>query len=210
MKVFINDWVPIISLGFSLIAIGLTLFQMWRTRVRVTVTFGKTLESHDAKDMFVLLGDGRKSPVLDNDFWSVRLDIINTTPTPISFFDLRMFSPDSNINYYLMTRKSVPALEDALIFIQDSITDFHRLDIPEKNHGLIPARGYISYDLITLPRSSAKISQCVVSFRIPKHQLFRDPYSVTNRSRFKTYSKCFSTVIPASCKGSEPGRSPKK
>lgn len=196
MKFETGDWIALFALGVSIIALLLTLMQMWTNRIRITHTMSANIVVHDAADVFYRDIAGNPQILFDRQCNWIRLDIVNSTPHAISYFDLRAFPPKTNLNYYLMTRRSVPQLENLNVYLQDTKDEYHLLDIPDKTHGAIPANGFVSYDLIVMSRDSTPISDCIISFRIPKRRLFgRDRFSVTNRGKFVTYGTRYHNLV---------------
>ena len=168
----------------SLFALLISFLTLYRQRKQITVTFQPNIYPISKED--VSMTSLKRESILGRDAYKTSVDIVNSSPLDIGFFDLRVFNPETNVNYYLATKKSLAEIgnNDLYLHYSDGVT---KLEIPDKNHGVLKANSYTTLDIIivTNGKDSNKIG---LAFKIPKSVFFgRDSFSVTNRKKFKAF-----------------------
>jgi hypothetical protein len=168
---------------------------MWSRRKRVHPFFAPNLEVLSSSHIYFqnenqILG----TPVI----FHGSIDILNASPHDLSYFDLRAFNPRKNINYGVVTRKTLPSTWVSGISIQvDSWTSgMLNVEIPDKNYGNLPAHSFTRLDILIYESkdSGGFEDHILLMFKIPKKNWFvKDPYAATNRKKFKAYS-CLYTI----------------
>lgn len=176
----LND--PAILIAFLSLIISFLTFR--KTSTKITHSFNKNIQ-FETKDS-ISISQEEKIEILGTDCFITQLSIVNTTPFDISYFDLRAFDPETNLNCYLATKNSLGAYKDIQLF-HHTLDDVLVLEIPKKNYGILKAKSFTRLDLIIMNKTE-NTKKINVSFRIPKKNfIFSDYYSVTNRSKFKTF-----------------------
>ena len=184
----------ILTLVISGIALLISLITYYENRKRIEVTFPDNLE--------ILLYDkisiGNQNNLSDKVecYFYLPLEIVNDSPHDIGFFDLRAFNPKTNINYRILTWKTIPpALQGHPIYDFSDPLFIRTMEIPEKNHGLFTANSFKRLDLLIYTTSELPLDQAItVVFKIARPRRFwefKDPFAVTNRKKFKFFGKNF-------------------
>lgn len=182
----------LIPIFISICALGISAWSLFRTRKRIVVTFSENLELVNKNDLTTDY-EGEFPIGLPDDVYMTSISIVNHSPADIGFFDLRAFNVDDNNNDFLVTNKSTPQIEGEKIFRKYTDGNSAIIDHPEKNHGIFKSNSFKRMDLIVLPKNNIP-HDIGISFKIPvsTHLKFRrDPFSVTNRRKFKFYGKIF-------------------
>ena len=123
-----------------------------------------------------------------------KIEIVNPSPKDIGFFDLRCFYPETNVNANLLTRRTMSdQYRDKTLWKvkeknEDNV-DLTELIIPEKNYGVFKSSSFTKFDIVMFPKTDANV--LMLSFKVAKRSIFKDPFSVTGRKRFKRHSVSF-------------------
>ena len=153
------------------------------------MTWSNDAEVVKASDISIVYKDMVTTPGING--FIITIDIINSSPNDIAYFDLRAFNPDNNINIYLMTRKSLEVpFNDGAIYKKNYLNEKHLLEPPEKNYGLLKANSFNKFDLFFGPRDNDAhdLKRVNISIKIAKKTFFnKDPFSTTNRKKFKFF-----------------------
>lgn len=184
----INDW---ITVTISILSLLVSFYSVWRTRKNVTVTYAPNVVP---KLNSVYTKKNGKEDFHYHRVLLTSIDIVNSSPIDISYFDLRAFDPKTNLNIDLVTRWTMPyslSNRDLFTCVDFPGSRYYKLDIPERKFGILPANSFTRMDIVIvldyLPKQIQNLDTVCVSFKIPKRSLKRDYYSVTNRKKFKFY-----------------------
>lgn len=179
-----------LSVGIASISLIVSLITLYRTRKTLTVTWSKDLEVVDSGNVFFY--DNNNEIQSYGPGFYLTLDIVNPSPHDIAYFDLRAFCPHININTYLLTRKSLLAdSSDTVIYKTMGKDNIFKLDIPEKNYGVLKSNSFTRLDLFIVPNEHID-NDLLVTFKVAiKSKLFKDKFSVTNRKKYRPYGRNF-------------------
>lgn len=185
----LNNWftcvIPMLSLFIS-------FYSIWRTRKNITVNFSPNVIALPLDSIHTLNKNGER----DFHYHKALLtyvEIVNSSPIDISYFDLRVFDTVTNINIDFVTRWTIPSpLSKRELFNDYSENRYYKLDIPERKFGNLPANSFTRMDIVIvldlLPKEIKNLETIGVSFKVPKKTyVFHDPYAATNRNKFKVY-----------------------
>lgn len=187
------DWIAIGSLTISIVSFIYTFFK---TRKVINVTWSNDLIENFPDSTFVFLPNNEIRSFTE--VFTGSISIVNPSSTDISYFDLRMFDPKTNINIEVITKKTIqPYVQNKKVY-QYMDTKYQRLqqmDIPERKFGLLKSNSYTKIDVIgdfdVLPKELNNLEKLTISFEIPKKTFYKDKFSVTNRRKYKSYSKTY-------------------
>lgn len=173
---------PAVLIAFLSLVVSFLTFK--KTSTKITHSFNKNIQFENKNN--ISISQEEKLAILGADCFITKLSIVNTTPFDISYFDLRAFDPETNLNCYLATENSLGAYKGIQLF-HHTLDDILVLEIPKKNYGVLKAKSFTRLDLIVMKKTE-NTKKINISFRIPKKNfIFNDYYSVTNRSKFKTF-----------------------
>lgn len=181
----------VITLAISLSALLISFFTLFKNRKTLTITWSTDIKpiSPDV----ILFGEVSR-PIDSKVCFYLNVDIVNPSPNDIAFFDLRAFNPETNMNYYLITKKSLPIdIRETPI----SLTYFNEtffLEIPDKNYGVFKSNSFAKLDLIIIPRNLTG-EKLVISFKVAdKNLISYDKFAVTNRKKYKLFQRVFGVM----------------
>ncbi|WP_025024697.1 hypothetical protein [Companilactobacillus nodensis] len=187
------DWIAIGSLIISLLSF---IYTFTKTRKTINVTWDDNLIENPPDSTFIIDPNG-KTPTFTH-VLTGSISIVNPSSTDISYFDLRMFDPLSNLNVEIITKKTVqPYIKSKNIyqFLDNQYDRFQQMDVPERKFGILKSNSYTKIDVIgdfdVLPEKMSNVEKLTASFKIPKRAIFKDRYAITNRKKFKYYSKTY-------------------
>lgn len=172
----------------STIALIFSGYALYQTRKTITVTWGDISEI-DSNNLHF---SNEPIPYKTKRIFYTTLTIVNSSPCDISFFDLRAFNPDININYNIINKNILPYDLRNQSIILDILNYPSFMNIPDRLYGMLPSNSFTKFDLFIIDSPICKISsqKLVISFKIPDTCIFKkDVYAVTNRRKFKTYQK---------------------
>lgn len=188
-----NNWIAIGSLLISLISL---CYSFWKNRKSITVTWDKNILGNYPEVTFVM--DSNYQPMTFSHTYTASISIVNSTGIDISYFDLRVFDPKTNINVEFITKRTIPMYienKNVYQYMDSSYTRYQQLDIPDRKFGIIKGNSFTKMDIIAdfdvLNANLFDLNKLTISFKIPKRTLLRDRNAVTNRKRFKYYSKTY-------------------
>lgn len=178
MKFLINHWSEIIVS----LSLAISFYSLYKNRIHIDAQWNKNIEEVPIDGVF-LLQNGKETPL--NYAYFTHLNIINSSPRDIRYFDLSAFNPDTKKSLYLLTKKTLGfGFEDATVVKRDDTGREMRLDIPNSNAGILRANSITKLDLVVVLTgvpddidNLSKLKTIAMSFRIPKYVLF-------NRDRF--------------------------
>lgn len=177
-----------ISMLISFISLGISIFTLWKNRKRLTVYFPEKLEVVPDNCLFLVTGQSEVSSYGEG--FLITLEIVNPSPNDIAFFDLRVFNPSNNQNHYLLTRKTLlPKFKSSYIGLITFNNNFE-LTIPEANYGIFKSNSFTRIDIFIMVSHNIS-DQLNLSFKVAKNSLFKDKFAITNRKKYKKYSKDF-------------------
>lgn len=174
-----------LSLLISLASFSFSVYVMYKSRKKVTVTWSEDLRVLSDGKVFIHSCDGNHGaygPGL-----LLTIDIVNPSPSDIAYFDLRAFDAKANRNTYLLTRKALhPQHKDSRIYCDNGNYEFE-LDIPEKQYGILKANSFTKFDIFIIPNEHIG-DTLTINFKIAVNSYFsRDRFSVTNRKKYKSF-----------------------
>lgn len=175
------------SILLAFLSFLLSIYTIYRTRKHITVTWSD-IQKIPVENLYI--GDQNNIYFTENLYY-IRLDIVNSSPSDISYFDLRAFDPNLNISYNILNKNILPADLKSAPITQSILNYPSFMNVPEKLYGVLKANSFTSLDLFIFDSSVCKIneSQMIVSFKIPDRKfLSQDNYAITNRKNFKTYT----------------------
>lgn len=121
------------------------------------------------------------------------LKAVNASGHDIAFFDLRAFNPETNVNYGLITRKTLPPeIKEAAVQVEMESRMVNQ-DIPERSFGVFSARSFTHFDLLIYPHPGQQFEkEVVVSFKVSKRTLFRKAPFAIERKKYESFGRCYS------------------
>ena len=182
------------TLNFAIAIFSLLLgfYNSYVMRKRITVNWGE-LRIISADTLH--FGSNPHPYGAISEFYMLDIDIINNSPSNISYFYLRAFNPDININYNIANYNALPDyLQNTKPFI--IIGDYTLFpNIPDKLYGSLSGNSFTRLTLLIHNSPICPIDQdeMIVSFAIPDTSLiniFLNPFNQTQH--FKRYKKSFS------------------
>lgn len=178
----------IISISLAAVSLGISIWVLFKNRKRIEVYFDSVIELTDTDQIRLLNPDGTDSSYGAGFLCSLK--ILNPSPNDIAYFDLRAFPTETNINSYLLTTKSLnPEFKQARVYnVYNNEQTMIELEIPKKNHGVLKANSFTHFDIFIHDIAGNEITnEITLSFKIAKKALFKDPYAVTARKKYKYY-----------------------
>lgn len=175
----------------STISLLLSLYSIWRTRKNVTVEFAPNIQECNLNSIYAF--NDKNEKCFFHIAYLTNIEIVNSSTTDISFFDLRVFNPKTNINVDFVTKRTIKDTFPSKKIYTDYIDNrYYELDIPERRFGTIPANSFLRMDIVVdlnnLIKQNENLDTLAISFKIPKKVfLKRDPFAVTNRKKFKYF-----------------------
>ncbi|MBA3926584.1 hypothetical protein [Listeria rustica] len=190
--------IPAFSATIAGISLFISIFTLWKNRKRIEVYFDdiRFIE----KNVVTLRNPSGETDTFDSGY-KCSIKVINLSPNDIAYFDLRAFPTESNINFYLLTQKSLhPAFKDSRIYeVHNEGKSIIELEIPEKNHGLFKGNSFTHFDIFITDSGSSTFSDDIaLSFKVPKKAFIKDPYAVTKRNKYKVHGIVYKINDPES------------
>lgn len=185
--IFLFDWLSSVVCAnvIAIFALVAAISSLWMQRKNITVYFEPNLEVLSSSNvLFNNVNNVIEAPVI----FKARIDIVNPSPIDIAFFDLRAFNP-KNINHHIITRKTFPCqLSMASVSIKNNLGEFNQ-EIPDRNHGILKANSFTCLDILIHEKDTKLFGENIyLTFKISKKNwVIKDPFAVTNRSKFKMY-----------------------
>ena len=182
------------TLNFSIAILSLLLgiYNSYVMRKRITVNWGE-LRLINADTLY--FGSTTHPYRSVSKFYMLDIDIINNSPSNISYFYLRAFNPKININYNIANYNALPDyLQNTKPYI---IIDNYTLfpNIPDKLYGSLNGNSFTRLTLLIYDSPICPIVEddMVISFALPDTSLmnvFANPFN--KAQHFKRYKKSFS------------------
>lgn len=183
-----HNWIAVLSLALS-------IYVVFRERKTITVTWQKNAEMNYIDGTFVFLNNNESRTYSKVIFTSI--EVVNPSPEPIGFFDLRVFDPHTNANIEFLTERTLPIEVTSKhvyrwILIGNELR-YVQLDIPKRKFGTFPANSFTRIDIAAVIKNTEqhaipRLANMAVSFKVAKRALlFHDRFSVTNRKLFKSF-----------------------
>lgn len=195
---FLTTLFPIIFLTYfpiviSTLAFALSALTMYLNRKRVSVQYGGPLEVLAENSLYCRDQDGVFIPGSSyGPGINLTVEIINSSPCELSYFDLRAFDPGTDKNYFLMTRTSLPETISRKKMYRENPENpqapFHH-NLPEASYGMLPGRSFTYWNLFIVPRKDS--TKLRVSFRVAiKKRPFTksDKYVSKNQKKYRFYA----------------------
>lgn len=190
---FLTKYFPII---LSVVSLGISFFTLYINRKKVDVLFDDRYEL--LGDHSVYCNDENNQYLRGSGFGpglNLPLEIINTSPCEVAYFDLRAFNPDTDENYFLITRDSIPADLKKFSFCRENLKDPlspYRHLMPERYFGILGANSFERWDLFIIPKDDS--TKLRVSFRVAvrRNPLSEaDKYVTPNQEKYRYFAKNF-------------------
>lgn len=181
------------SITISIASLAISLYTLWRQRKRITISFDPALFVLDPKKDILVLNEPYPF-ASDVAFWFT-IHVINPSNVNLSFFDLRVFDPDTNKNHFILTKKTmVENLSHFPIHLRPYGPDGYTADIPEHNYGSIKAGDVMRLDIIVIRNLDAPLGdELTVSLKVPTTSIFhRSLFSNTDRKIYRAYEHTYS------------------
>lgn len=181
------------SITISIASLAISLYTLWRQRKRITISFDPALFVLDPKKDILVL-DEPYPFASDVAFWFT-IHVINPSNVNLSFFDLRVFDPDTNKNHFILTKKTmVETLSHFPIHLRPYGPDGYTADIPEHNYGSIKAGDVMRLDIIVIRNLDVPLGdELTVSLKVPTTSIFhRSRFSNTDRKIYRAYEHTYS------------------
>ena len=186
--IFLFDWVSSVVCAnvIAIFALVVAVYSLWLQRKSITVHFAPNLEVLSTSNVYLNnVNDAIDVPVI----FKAYIEIVNPSPIDIAFFDLRAFNPKTNINHYIITKKTFPyQLSMISVSIKNDLGEFNQ-EIPDKNNGVLMANSFTCFDILIYEKETKILAENIyLTFKISKENwLIKDPFAVTNRRKFKMY-----------------------
>ncbi|WP_373485714.1 hypothetical protein [Acetobacterium malicum] len=187
---FITVFLPVI---ISTLALVLSVITMYLNRKRISVQFGGPIEALGENSVYcrdengVFISSTGYGPGIH-----LVVEIINSSPCEISYFDLRAFDPELDDNYFLITRSSLPETICNKKLYRENPTNpkapFHH-NLPDAAYGMFSGRSYTYWNLFIIPREDSKNLR--LSFRVSIKKLpftKSDKYVTKNQKQYRFYA----------------------
>lgn len=183
-----------LAIIISIVALILSVLTMYWNRKKVSVFFDSVAEilgenalyCRDEHDQFI--NSSGLGPGLN-----LAVEIINSSPCDISYFDLRAFDPDTDNNYFLITRNALPEVFTIKKLYRENLdfplSPYHHC-LPNGKSGMLQSHSFTTWDLFIIPKPES--TKLRVSFRvaIQKFPISKnDKYVTPNQKTYKYFSK---------------------
>lgn len=170
---------------FSIIALAISLYTLWKGRKHLAFTFPENVQILPYKSVFCFDKNGDK---LTYDICLMSsISIVNPSTSDIGYFDLRVFDTNTNININFLTSRTFPPdLDDKRVFYQ-SPEGLRQLDIPTRIFGTFKSNSFSRMDIVIVIPDDLDTTSISIDIKYPKVQFFkrlRDPFALTNRKVF--------------------------
>ena len=179
----VGGW--ILSNLVALLALAVSVYGYWINKKELTVEFCPNLEVLPPDALYI---DNAGCFIERRVLLSGYVEIVNSSPVDLSFFDLRAFDPKTNENFAIITRKTLPYdLTDVAVVLNNGIIQ-HNADLPPVKYGILKANSFTYLDIIIheVPHLIEFGDVVCVSFKVPKKTFFKkDPYAMTKRKKFE-------------------------
>jgi|GEM_PF-5927664 len=175
-------------------ALLLTVFQLYWNRKKVIVEFNGAAEILGENSIYCrdeynnFIQSSGRGPGLN-----LSVEIINSSPCDISYFDLRVFDPNTNANFFLITRNSLPEIyANKKIYrenLQNPLAPYHHC-VPEGRAGMLKAHSLTYFDLFIIPKKES--TKLRVSFRVAiRKNIFtvNDSFVTDNQKHLRYFTK---------------------
>lgn len=174
----------------AVLALLVAIYSLWQQRKNITVYINPNLEILNTS-MVCFHGENNilAAPVIFRTY----IEIVNPSPVDLAFFDLRAFNPITNINHYIVTRKTFPYdLTTTAISIKNDLNEFNQ-EIPDRNNGVLKANSFTHFDILIYEKDTDLLADNLyLAFKISKKNWIRkDPFAVTNRGKYEMYGTDF-------------------
>ena len=177
----------------ALLALALSVYGYWSNKKELTVEFSPFLEVLPPNALHIHNANANALPdrrVLLAGY----IGIVNSSPIDLSFFDLRAFDPETNENFAVVTRKTLPHdLTDAALVLDNGIYQ-HNVDLPPAKYGILKANSFTYLEIVIYesPHLIEFGDMVRVSFKVPKKTFFKkDPYAVTQWGKFEFHGTTY-------------------
>jgi len=201
MKFFQENW---IAIGSLIIASLNFIYTFFKTRKNISVTWDNKFIENFPDTTFVTNSISSKKESMTHVITS-SISIVNSSSTDISYFDLRIFDPITNINVELVTKKTIESYvknKEVYQYLDNHYVDYgqkygryQQLDIPDRKFGILRGNSFTKIDIVgdfdVLPKELDNVTKLAISFKIPKKTFLKDRHAITNRKKYKFYSKTY-------------------
>ncbi|RHW46119.1 hypothetical protein DS832_07150 [Bombilactobacillus bombi] len=124
-------WEYILANLIALISLAISIYNLWKNRKNITVTYQENIEINFIDGIFVF--DSNNEIETYKTTMTIKISIVNPSPNDIGFFDLRVFDPVTNINIPFLTYRTLPFTNKTVIRIVDyKNPKYYELDIPQR------------------------------------------------------------------------------
>jgi len=188
VKIFITQYFPVI---LSTIALIFSILSFWRTSKRYRVFFNDQIDYYLDSAVYCNDTSGHFIPESAVGYGiNFSIDIVNTSPVDIGYFDLVVIDADTHELLPLVTRRSIPPRFRDMIFYRENQTNpllpsVHHM--PEGISGVLKANAVTQWDLFVRAGEDTQhiaVSFCVAMKKPPFAR--RNPYCQDNFKSFRS------------------------
>lgn len=176
---------PLCANVVAILAFLIGAYNFLKMRAPLDVRFAPDLHVLPVRDIYL---EGKnnvlKVPVVFSGF----IEVINPSPHDVAFFDLRVFNPETNIKYGIMTKKTFPDMfADTRVQVEIDGLLINQ-EIPARSSGIFRAHSFTPLDILIFGYEGQEIEEFItLSFKISKRRMFRKaPYSLI-REKYQSY-----------------------
>lgn len=173
---------------FSILALAISIFSIWKNRADLTVNFPDHLIVLPDYSIEIVDDKGKYLHAYRNLFL-VTIKIINPSPNDIAFYDLKAVDSENNNFLEFVNTKPFKLHYDKsnILFFTNQVT-FNILNVPENNYGVFRSNSYSKFDLpivITDPEEIKHLNYITISFKVAKRPLFKNTDILVYKKKYK-------------------------
>ncbi|MBS0978706.1 hypothetical protein [Levilactobacillus brevis] len=177
----------------ALLSFAISIYTLWKNRKSLLVEWEKNIYESDIGSVFSMKNDSNIDTNSINGTYEypyvTNISVVNPSPNDIGFFDLRAFNTKTNIDLPLVTCKTFEVGHDSDKIYQIIGNQYAELDIPDRKYGVFKANSFTRFDLVVILPTDKNIDldHIVISLKVTKRGLFKDPFALSKRKKFKYY-----------------------
>ncbi len=186
------------SLIVAVFAFFLSFYNLLKSRKHLSVHFYEFYEllmANKEKEIYILGYDGEKT-YLKNVF-KVSIDVINSSPIDIGFFNLAATDNSTNNDLEIITERELIESIDKSIYEEiHKIGRYLKIDIPKRRFGIFPSNQITHLDILVHFPNDYVPDNLTLRFQVAKESVLKKFTSKITKSKnsyekFKTYKQTY-------------------
>ena len=190
---FISDYFPLI---LSTISLVIAIKTQWDARKRLFFNPSDGVTFQPFHSIYCTDESGHYVPLSGMpEGFRFQIDIVNTSPVAIGYFDLCVFDTESHNQLPLLTKNALDAHLRTFTWKREN-KDYpvhpSLLHMPDSWTGFFPANSSTDWDLVCFPPDQCR--NITIVFRVAMKKPFwmkRDPFAVGHDRRYLYFSRSF-------------------